>query len=168
MLTVGPDEASGKGGESELTKQLSLIFDISKSLTFDGWVVIGLCFILALIAGIVAVLKLLYLGRIGRATKVFLVQWDDLSSNLHVLDHGNEDSINSMGRQSFRKGAENPAPVAALSPLPDRLVGNSRPCRGGRRSLQWPLRPLDAGDPGDPGRRHGARDTEAQPAVSSS
>ncbi|MDR3401070.1 MAG: DUF2341 domain-containing protein [Chthoniobacter sp.] len=103
VLTVGADEASGKGGESELTKQFSLILDISKSLTVDGWVVIGLCFILALIAGIVALLKLIYLGQIGRATKVFLQQWDDLSSNLHVLDHGNEDSINSMGGRASPK-----------------------------------------------------------------
>jgi biopolymer transport protein ExbB len=97
VLTVGPDEASGKGGENELTKHLSLISDISKSLTPDGWAVIFLCTLLAIVGGTVSVLKLMYLRRIGKATKVFLQQWEELAPNLHVLDHGNEESINSMG-----------------------------------------------------------------------
>jgi len=103
ILNVGPDEASGKGGESELTKHLSLITDISKSLTPDGWAVIFLCTLLALIGGAVAFLKLIYLRRINTAGKVFLNHWEDLSPNLHVLDHGNEDSINSMGGKASPK-----------------------------------------------------------------
>lgn len=103
VLNIGPDEASGKGGESELTKHLSLITDISKSLTPDGWAVIFLCTLLALIGGTVSVLKLLYLFRINKATKVFLQQWEELSPNLHVLDHGNEESINSMGGKASPK-----------------------------------------------------------------
>lgn len=103
ILNVGPDEASGKGGESELTKHISLITDISKSLTPDGWAVIFLCTLLALIGGAVAFLKLVYLRRINKAGKVFLNHWEDLSPNLHVLDHGNEDSINSMGGKASPK-----------------------------------------------------------------
>lgn len=103
VLTVGQDEASGKGGESEITKQLSLIAEISKSLTFDGWVVIGLCAILACIGGVVAFFKMLYLSRIEKATKAFLHQWEDLSANLHVLDHGSDESINSMGGKASPK-----------------------------------------------------------------
>jgi biopolymer transport protein ExbB len=102
-LTVGPDEASGKGGENELTKHLSLLADISKSLTPDGWAVIFLCSLLALVGGTVSVLKLMYLNRISRATKAFLPQWEELASDLHVLDHGSEDSINSMGGKATPK-----------------------------------------------------------------
>lgn len=102
-LNVGADEASGKGGENELTKHLSLISDISKSLTPDGWAVIFLCSVLALIGGAVAVLKLLYLGRISKATKAFLPQWEELASDLHILDHGSEESINSMGGKATPK-----------------------------------------------------------------
>jgi biopolymer transport protein ExbB len=103
IFTVGPDEASGKGGENELTKHLSLLSDISKSLTPDGWAVIFLCTLLAVIGGSVAVLKLLYLNRISKATKAFLRQWEDLASDLHILDHGSEESINSMGGKATPK-----------------------------------------------------------------
>ena len=103
VLTVGADEASGKGGENELTKHLTLIGDISKSLTPDGWAVIFLCTLLALIGGTVAIMKLLYLNRINKATKAFLQQWQTLASDLHVLDHGSEESINSMGGKASPK-----------------------------------------------------------------
>ena len=102
-LTVGADEASAKASENEITKHLSLLSDISKSLTPDGWVVIFLCTLLACIGGVVATLKLLYLMRINKATKVFLQKWEELSPNLHVLDHGSEDSINSMGGKASPK-----------------------------------------------------------------
>jgi biopolymer transport protein ExbB len=102
-LTVGADEATAKAGENEISKHLSLFFDISKSLTPDGWAVIFLCTLLACIGGTVAVLKLLYLMRINKATKVFLRKWEELSPDLHVLDHGSEDSINSMGGKASPK-----------------------------------------------------------------
>lgn len=98
LLVVGADMASGKkAGESEFQQQLSLIKDISKSLTFDGWVVIYLCTILALIGWGVAIGKLLYLNKIGKATKAFLDRWRKLSSDLTALDHGDQDSIKSLG-----------------------------------------------------------------------
>jgi biopolymer transport protein ExbB len=103
VLTVGPDEASGKASENELTKHLTLIGDISKSLTPDGWAVIFLCSLLALIGGAVSILKLAYLIKVSKANKVFLKQWEELAPNLHVLDHGNEESINSMGGKASAK-----------------------------------------------------------------
>jgi biopolymer transport protein ExbB len=102
LLTFANDESSG-GGENELTKQLSIISDISKSLSLDGWIVIGLCAILAAIGMSIAVMKVAYLNRISKATKVFLKQWSDLAANLHVLDHGDEESIRSMGGQASPK-----------------------------------------------------------------
>jgi biopolymer transport protein ExbB len=113
VLVVGPDEASGKAAENELSKHLSLISDISKSLTPDGWAVIFLCTVLALIGGAVAILKLLYLNRISRATKVFLKHWEELATDLHVLDHGSEDSINSMGGKAPPKAQK----ILRQSPL---------------------------------------------------
>ncbi len=98
LLAMGSDEGSGHGGgESEFGKQLTLIKDISKSLTFDGWVVIGLCALLAVIGWVVTALKFAYLNRVKTATTAFLKQWDNLSANLHVLDHGDAESIKSMG-----------------------------------------------------------------------
>ncbi len=56
LLAISPDEINEQH-ESEVSKQLSLIGDISKSLTFDGWVVIVLCAILALIGWVVTIGK---------------------------------------------------------------------------------------------------------------
>ncbi len=103
LLTVGNDEESAHGGENELAKHLTLISDISKDLTLDGWVVIFLCAILALAGGVVSLIKLLYLSKITKATKAFLKQWEHLSADLSVLDHGDEQSIKSMGGKATPK-----------------------------------------------------------------
>jgi len=104
VVVFGEDEASKHGGEeSELVKHFSLITDISKSLTVDGWVVIVLCVLLALIGGVVALTKFLYLNKIKKATDAFLKLWPDLARNLHVLDEGDEQIINSMGGKATPK-----------------------------------------------------------------
>ncbi len=97
LVVFAEDEQAKHGGENELVKHLSLITDISKSLTFDGWVVIALCALLALIGGVVAVMKFLYLNKIKKATDAFLEHWEHLSGNLHVLDRGDEETVRSMG-----------------------------------------------------------------------
>ncbi|MEI8108110.1 MAG: DUF2341 domain-containing protein [Verrucomicrobiota bacterium] len=96
MVTFGEEEATKTESESELGKQVTLIKDISKSLTFDGWVVIGLCALLASIGGIVAVTKFLYLRKIKQASNAFLLHWEKVSGNLHILDGGDESVIQSM------------------------------------------------------------------------
>jgi biopolymer transport protein ExbB len=103
LVTIGADEESGHGGESEFAKHVSLLKDISKSLTPDGWAVIFLCSVLALLGGVVTVLKFTYLTRITKATKVFLKQWENLSADLSVLDHGDEESIRSMAGNASPK-----------------------------------------------------------------
>jgi biopolymer transport protein ExbB len=114
LLNVGQDEAAGEAhAGGELEEHMTLIKDISKSLTFDGWVVIFLCALLALIGGWVSVFKLLYLNRISKATHVFIKKWEDLSADLTVLDHGDEENINSMGGQASPKAQKQ----MNLSPL---------------------------------------------------
>jgi biopolymer transport protein ExbB len=102
-LAVGVDEASAHGGEGELQKHLTLIADISKSLTFDGWAVIFLCTLLAIIGWIVTAMKLVYLSKIKKATDVFLTEWDNLGGDLTVLDHGDEENVRSMGGKASSK-----------------------------------------------------------------
>lgn len=96
MVTFGEEEATKTESESEIGKQVTLIKDISKSLTFDGWVVIGLCALLASLGGIVAVTKFLYLRKIKQASNAFLLHWEKVSGNLHILDGGDESVIQSM------------------------------------------------------------------------
>ena len=153
VLNIGPDEASGKGGESELNKQVSLILDISKSLTFDGWVVIGLCFLLAVIAGIVAVIKLAYLNKVKKSTDVFLKLWQELSRNLNVLDNGDEEAINSMGGKATPKAQKilKQSPLyhiyqIGLAEIQDRLATNHENFQGlSGRSMQSIRATLDGG-----------------------
>ena len=103
LLVFAEDEASKHGGEGEIAKHLSLLVDISKSLTIDGWVVIGLCAILAVVGWGVAVAKFLYLNKIKKATNTFLSHWEQISGNLHVLDNGDEETVKSMGGKATPK-----------------------------------------------------------------
>ncbi len=97
LVVLGNDEVSGHSGGGEIMKHLSLITDISKSLTFDGWVVIVLCAILAVVGWVVAIGKLLYLNRISRSNAAFLERWEDVSSDLTVLDQEDENTIKTLG-----------------------------------------------------------------------
>jgi len=103
LVVFAEDEQAKHGGESELAKHFSLITDISKSLTVDGWVVIVLCGILALIGGFVAVMKFVYLTKIKKATDAFLKHWEEISGNLHILDNGDEEIVRSMGGKASPK-----------------------------------------------------------------
>ena len=103
LLVCAEDEASKHGGEGEIAKHLSLLVDISKSLTIDGWVVIGLCALLAVVGWGVAVAKFLYLNKIKKATNTFLSHWEQISGNLHILDSGDEETVKSMGGKATPK-----------------------------------------------------------------
>jgi biopolymer transport protein ExbB len=104
VLVMGADEAAKHGGAlEEALHHLSLFTEISKSLTFDGWVVIFLCALLALIGLVVGVSKLIYLNKIKKASEAFLEKWEELSADLTVLDHGNEEQIRSMAGHASPK-----------------------------------------------------------------
>lgn len=102
LQVVAAEESAGAAEHSELTEHLNLIKDISKSLTFDGWVVIWLCGILAVIGWGVAIGKLVYLQKISKSSKVFLKQWQTISTDITALDHADEDHVKSMGGKTSR------------------------------------------------------------------
>ena len=97
LLVFGSDESSDHEEESEIAKHLTLIKDISKDLTFDGWVVIFLCTLLAVVGWGIALGKFLYLNTIEKASKEFLKRWHSISSDLTSIDHEDEDSVKSLG-----------------------------------------------------------------------
>ncbi len=113
LVVIGADEQNEHAAGGEISKHLSLITDISKSLTFDGWVVIILCTILAIVGWLVFLGKFFYLNRVNKATRLFLEKWEQLTRNLHVLDHGDEESINSMGGRITPKAQK----MVSRSPL---------------------------------------------------
>ncbi len=108
-LVMGQDESAeaghgGGGGMVGHVKEFAtLLIDISKSLTIEGWIVIFLCTLLAVIGWIVAIAKLIYLMRIKKATDAFLKQWQHISGDLTALDHGDDESIKSMGGNATSK-----------------------------------------------------------------
>lgn len=103
LVTASPEAAAGSGHHNEITEHLNLIKDISKSLTFDGWVVIWLCAVLAVIGWAVAISKLLYLNKIAKSSRVFLRQWKSISTDITALDHADEENVTSMGGNAGRR-----------------------------------------------------------------
>ena len=103
LLAVGSDESSDHEEESEIAKHFTLIKDISKDLTFDGWVVIVLCALLAVIGWGIALGKFFYLNTIEKASKEFLKRWHSISSDLTSIDHEDENSVKSLGGTASAK-----------------------------------------------------------------
>ena len=97
LLSIGSDEASDHEEEGEIMKHLSLITDISKDLTFDGWVVIFLCTLLAIVGWVIAAGKVMYLNTIEKASKEFMKRWEKISSDLTAIDTEDSDSIKNIG-----------------------------------------------------------------------
>lgn len=104
LLVAGEDEASeGGGGHNHVAEHLSLFGEISKSLTFDGWAVIGLCSIMAVIGWVVAVQKFFYLNKVKKGSDEFLKQWHNVSTDLTLLDHADENSVKTLGGTASAK-----------------------------------------------------------------
>jgi biopolymer transport protein ExbB len=97
LVVVGSDEASDHEEEGEIMKHLTLIKDISKDLTFDGWVVIFLCTVLAVVGWGIAVGKILYLNTIEKASKEFMKRWEKISSDLTAIDTEDTESVKTLG-----------------------------------------------------------------------
>ncbi len=98
ILKIGDEELPGHGGTMEVIKEhLSIFSDIAQNLTFDGWAVIILCSLLAVVGWGISLAKFFYLNKIAKASAAFLKQWETLSTDLTALDHSNEESIQSLG-----------------------------------------------------------------------
>ena len=97
VLLIGNDEVSNAEKPGMIAEHLHLVGDISKDLTPDGWAVIGLCSILAVVGWVVAISKFFYLNKISKATSVFLERWKKISSDLTAIDHGDVDSVKTLG-----------------------------------------------------------------------
>lgn len=97
LVAVGADEGGGGGGHNETLEHIMLFGDIANNMMFDGWVAIGICIIMMIVGGIVAVRKMLYLNSIQKGTEAFMKQWAHISTDLTALDHLDEESVKSMG-----------------------------------------------------------------------
>jgi biopolymer transport protein ExbB len=76
----------GMDGQRESSGQASYFVTIAKNLTVDGWVVIGICMAMLVIALIIMVVKAVFLSRVESANVKFLREFRRLSGDATVLD----------------------------------------------------------------------------------
>jgi biopolymer transport protein ExbB len=94
LLVVGADEQPPAGW---LSGSLGLFGVILKSVTIDGWVIIGFLTILAIISWYVMITKYFYLNVVAKTNAEFLRRWREVSADLTALDHSDPDSMRSLG-----------------------------------------------------------------------
>jgi biopolymer transport protein ExbB len=90
FLTLGVDEETG----SWLSGYVAVIL---RSVTIDGWVVIGLLAIMAVISWVVMADKAAYVGRVTKANAQFLVRFRHVARDLTVLDRGDAANLGGIG-----------------------------------------------------------------------
>lgn len=67
------------------------------SLSLDGWVVIAILAVMAVISWCVMIGKAAYLNRVVKGNALFLKEWRHVASDLSVLDHGDTEKAKTMG-----------------------------------------------------------------------
>jgi len=100
VLTVGQDE---QPPASWLSASFGLFGVILKSVTIDGWVVIGILGIMSLVSWYVMITKFFYINHIQKGNKLFLKEWRHVAMDLTVLDHTDSDRVKSMGGRANPK-----------------------------------------------------------------
>jgi biopolymer transport protein ExbB len=79
----------GADGQREASGQATYFVTIAKNLTADGWVVIGICMAMLIIALGIMIFKAIYLSRVERANGRFLKEFHRLSAaDATALDRG--------------------------------------------------------------------------------
>ncbi|MEI9896980.1 MAG: LamG-like jellyroll fold domain-containing protein [Chthoniobacter sp.] len=92
LLKEDADEAGSKGFFSG---GFGLFGTLLKAVTIDGWVVIGVLAIMAVITWIVMVTKFFSLRRIEKGTAQFIEEWSHIAADLTQLDQ--EEGVKKSG-----------------------------------------------------------------------
>jgi biopolymer transport protein ExbB len=90
----------GADGQKEAGGQTSYFVTIAKNLTIDGWVVIGICMAMLVVALIIMVVKAIFLSRVEKANGRFLRDFRRLSGDATALD-----SPPAKGEEEFEDDA---------------------------------------------------------------
>jgi biopolymer transport protein ExbB len=96
----GPDQAKlvSFSVDEETASWLSGYFAvILKSVTLDGWVVIGILMVLAAVSWVVMFDRASYLNKQSKANARFTKSFRELAADLTMLDHGDADEISTLG-----------------------------------------------------------------------
>jgi biopolymer transport protein ExbB len=100
IVALSPDESPPA---SWLSGSLGLFGVILKSVTIDGWVVIGVLGIMSVVSWYVMVNKFLYLGVVEKGNKLFLKEWNQVALDLTVLEHADPEKVKSLGGRAGPK-----------------------------------------------------------------
>ena len=76
----------GADGQREGSSQTSYFVTIAKNLTVDGWVVIGICMAMLVVALVIMLVKAIFLSRVEKANAAFLRDFRRLSGDPTALD----------------------------------------------------------------------------------
>jgi biopolymer transport protein ExbB len=101
LLVLGADEQRKNWLSWLSTGYFGIIF---KSLSVDGWVVIGLLGIMACISWFVMITKISYLNGISKGNAVFMKEWRHIAADLTVLDDGDAEKAKSLGGRVDKAG----------------------------------------------------------------
>jgi biopolymer transport protein ExbB len=107
LLALSADEGGAGGGHNKMLEHVMLFGDIARNMMFDGWIAVGVCVLMIAFGWTVALQKYNYLNSIQQGSDVFLKQWSQVSSDLTMLDHDDEESIRSMGGNADKKTLRN-------------------------------------------------------------
>jgi biopolymer transport protein ExbB len=103
LLVLGADEQQTNWLSFLSTGYFGIIF---KSLSVDGWVVIGLLGVMACISWFVMVNKVSYLNGISKGNAVFMKEWRHIAADLTVLDSGDAESTRTLGGRVDKVGQQ--------------------------------------------------------------
>ncbi len=82
LITYGEDEEAGSSGSSYLTILLGAV-------TIDGWIVIGILGVMAVVSAVVMASKTLFVARAEKANRAFIEQFQKVGSDVLALDRAN-------------------------------------------------------------------------------
>ena len=152
LLTLGPDEQPSNwmswlsGGTFGV---------IVKSLTLDGWLVICILALMAVMSWFVMVNKVRYLNGLSKGNAVFMRSWKKVATDLTVLDRADTETLSNMGgnaddgaRKSMRRASVYRIYHIGVDEIrhrlaADRAAGNERGLAG--RSIQAIRASMDGG-----------------------
>jgi biopolymer transport protein ExbB len=105
----GPDQAKliAFSVDEETASWLSGYFVvILKSVTLDGWVVIGILLIMAAISWVVMYDRASYLNKQARANTHFMKSFREIAADLTMLDRGDADDVSTLGGRLSKADAK--------------------------------------------------------------
>ena len=100
LLVTAPDELAPAGW---LSGSLGLFGVILRSVTIDGWVVIGVLGIMSGFSWYVMVTKHFFLNALQKSNAMFFDAWSQVAMDLTALDQSDADNVKTLGGRASPK-----------------------------------------------------------------